>query len=86
MRLSETQVDPSPFIVETIFNVRYAETDAMGIVHHSAYVVWLEEGRSAWFRERLQDAAGLCFDGSGWLCARGDRIEYALPGFCAIWG
>ncbi len=58
MRLSETQVDPSPFIVETIFNVRYAETDAMGIVHHSAYVVWLEEGRSAWFRERLQDARG----------------------------
>jgi len=26
--------------------VRYAETDQMGIVHHSAYVVWLEEGRT----------------------------------------
>jgi acyl-CoA thioester hydrolase len=44
--------------VETTISVRYAETDAMGIVHHSAYVVWLEEGRSAWFRHRLKDPRG----------------------------
>ncbi len=31
----------------TRFRVRYAETDAAGIVHHAAYLVWLEEGRSA---------------------------------------
>ena len=30
----------------TRFRVRYAETDAAGIVHHSAYIVWFEEGRS----------------------------------------
>lgn len=30
--------------------MRYAETDQMGIVHHAAYVVWLEEGRSHWLR------------------------------------
>jgi acyl-CoA thioester hydrolase len=30
--------------------VRYAETDQMGIVHHAAHVVWLEEGRSHWLR------------------------------------
>ena len=48
----------SPLIVETTLNVRYAETDAMGIVHHSAYVIWLEEGRSAWFRKRLNDPRG----------------------------
>ena len=29
------------------FRVRYAETDAMGIVHHSNYVIWLEMGRVA---------------------------------------
>ena len=23
--------------------VRYAETDAMGIVHHASYVVWLDQ-------------------------------------------
>ena len=28
--------------------VRFAETDLMGVVHHSAYVVWLEAGRIAW--------------------------------------
>lgn len=37
-------------VVETTFHVRYAETDQMGIVHHAAYVVWLEEGRSHWMR------------------------------------
>jgi len=35
---------------ETTFYVRYAETDQMGVVHHAAYVVWFEEGRSAWMR------------------------------------
>ncbi len=28
--------------------VRFAETDLMGVVHHSAYVVWIEAGRVAW--------------------------------------
>jgi acyl-CoA thioester hydrolase len=37
-------------VVETTFFVRYAETDQMGVVHHSAYVVWFEEGRSSWMR------------------------------------
>ena len=36
--------------VTTTFHVRYAETDAMGIVHHSTYIVWFEEGRSAYMR------------------------------------
>ena len=37
-------------VIETTFRVRYAETDQMGIVHHAAYVAWLEEGRSQWMR------------------------------------
>jgi acyl-CoA thioester hydrolase len=36
--------------VETRFRVRYHETDAMGIVHHAAYITWFEEGRSAFTR------------------------------------
>jgi acyl-CoA thioester hydrolase len=32
--------------------VRYAETDAMGVVHHASYVVWLELGRSELLRAR----------------------------------
>ncbi len=30
--------------------VRYAETDAMGIVHHSRYLPWLEMGRTEFIR------------------------------------
>jgi acyl-CoA thioester hydrolase len=33
------------------FRVRFAETDAMGIVHHAAYLVYLEEGRSELSRQ-----------------------------------
>ncbi len=36
--------------VETRFRVRYFETDAMGIVHHAAYITWFEEGRSEFTR------------------------------------
>ncbi len=38
-------------VTSTSFRVRYAETDAMGIVHHSSYIVWFEEGRSHYMRE-----------------------------------
>lgn len=31
--------------------VRYAETDAMGIVHHSSYVIWLEAARVEWLEQ-----------------------------------
>lgn len=37
-------------VVETTFHVRYAETDQMGVVHHSVYPIWFEEGRSHWMR------------------------------------
>lgn len=36
--------------VETTIRVRYAETDTMGIVHHSNYIVYFEEGRSEFGR------------------------------------
>lgn len=39
-----------PFIHETSFHVRYAETDESGVVHHSTYLVWFEEGRSSFLR------------------------------------
>lgn len=38
-------------ITENSFYVRYAETDAMGVVHHASYLVYLEEGRSHYSRE-----------------------------------
>ena len=37
---------------ETEVRVRYAETDKMGIVHHSNFLVWFELGRSEFCRAR----------------------------------
>ena len=37
---------------ETQIRVRYAETDKMGIVHHSNYLVWFELARSEYCRAR----------------------------------
>lgn len=37
---------------ETVVRVRYAETDKMGIVHHSNYYIWFELGRSELCRSR----------------------------------
>lgn len=37
-----------PFEIQV--QVRYAETDAMGIVHHSSYFVWLELARVEWLK------------------------------------
>lgn len=49
---------------ETKIRVRYAETDAMGVVHHANYLVWFELGRSELcrtkgfsYREMEQDGA-----------------------------
>ena len=39
--------------VETEVKVRYAETDAQGVVYHGSYVVWFEVGRTEYC-----DAAG----------------------------
>jgi len=41
----------------TPIRVRYAETDAMGIVHHAVYPVWMELGRSDLLRELGQSYA-----------------------------
>lgn len=40
------------FVAENTFHVRYAETDAMGIVHHRNYLTYFEEGRSHYARLR----------------------------------
>jgi acyl-CoA thioester hydrolase len=54
-------------VVETSFYVRYAETDQMGVVHHSSYIVWFEEGRSAWMRAMGSNYAA--FESSGYNLA-----------------
>jgi acyl-CoA thioester hydrolase len=38
-------MEPSLFQSRLSLRPRYAETDAMGIVHHAVYAVWFEMGR-----------------------------------------
>ena len=47
--MKEARIEP-PESVSHTFRVRYAETDAMGIAHHSSYVVWMEAGRTEFMR------------------------------------
>ena len=36
---------------KTVFTARYAETDQMGIIHHSNYAVWFEAGRTDFLKK-----------------------------------
>ena len=36
----------------SIVRVRYAETDQMGVVYHTNFLVWFEVGRTEYIRER----------------------------------
>lgn len=66
------------FVSETSFHVRYAETDAMGIVHHSSYIVYFEEARSHYSRVRGMDYAD--FERSGyWLAVSEVYVRYRMP-------
>lgn len=49
MRLTlEPSLDPADYSFAHSIRPRFAETDAMGIIHHSAYAVYLEEARVAY--------------------------------------
>lgn len=38
-------------ISETTVEVRYAETDQMGVVYHANYLVWMELGRTSFIKD-----------------------------------
>jgi acyl-CoA thioester hydrolase len=40
-----------PFVCESRFRVRYAETDQMGMVYYANYLVWMEIGRTDFCRQ-----------------------------------
>jgi acyl-CoA thioester hydrolase len=50
-------IDPSKSATTSTLRVRFCETDAMGIVHHSNYLVYFETGRVEWLRRRNIDYA-----------------------------
>ncbi len=48
--MNEAPLEPTSLKVSHTFRVRYIETDAMGIVHHSSYLAWMEMGRTEFMR------------------------------------
>ena len=46
--------------------VRYAETDAQGVVHHANYLTWFEEGRSDFLRQVGMNYSS--FEEAGFFC------------------
>jgi acyl-CoA thioester hydrolase len=60
--------------------VRYAETDQMGVVHHAAYLVYLEESRTRLMRERGCSYAEMERRGCG-LPVRKAELRYLAPAF-----
>lgn len=55
---------------EIEFRVRYAETDQMGVVYHTNYLVWCEMGRTDFIRSRGMSYADI--ERSGTLLAVAD--------------
>ena len=51
MRITlEISDDPESYPFAHDLRVRFAETDAMGVAHHSSYIAWLEEARVEFLR------------------------------------
>ena len=58
--------------------VRFAETDAQGIAHHAAYVVWLEVARVGYLADHAGGYRGIQAQGVEALTT-GVHIEYRQP-------
>ena len=69
MRLAtDPSTDPAHYCFVHRVRVRFAETDAMGIVHHAAYLPYLEEARVAYL-----DAIG-----HPYAVVRAEGIDFAV--------
>jgi acyl-CoA thioester hydrolase len=65
-------------VSELEIRVRYAETDQMGVAHHSSYLVWFEAGRTEFIRDRGRSYAQI--EADGWLLVVVEvRCRYLRP-------
>jgi acyl-CoA thioester hydrolase len=64
----EPSLDPADYPYSHRIRVRFAETDAMGIVHHSRYLPYLEEARVAYLRHL----------GHPYTQLRAEGVDYAV--------
>ena len=64
----EPSLDPGAYAFVHRIRVRFAETDAMGIVHHSRYLPYLEEARVEYLRHL----------GHPYIELRAEGVDYAV--------
>jgi acyl-CoA thioester hydrolase len=57
--------DAEPLFHDVEFRVRYAETDQMGVVYHTNYLIWCEVGRTDFIRARGMSYAQMERSGVG---------------------
>ena len=60
--------------------VRYAETDAQGVVHHANYLTWFEEGRAEFLRQKGFYYSQLEREGYFVVVARA-TVDYRAPAY-----
>jgi acyl-CoA thioester hydrolase len=66
-------------IFETRLRVRYAETDQMGVVYHSNYLIWFEVGRVELLRELGFDYARMESELDTSVVVVEARVRYKAP-------
>ena len=64
---------------ETLLRVRYAETDKMGVVYHSNYVVWFEVGRVELLRQLGFEYASMEKEDDCHIPVVDLRVRYKAP-------
>jgi acyl-CoA thioester hydrolase len=47
----DPSLDPAAYSFVHSLRTRFAETDAMGVIHHASYLAYLEEARVAYLRD-----------------------------------
>ena len=55
----------NPRVTQSRLRVRYAETDAQGVVYYASYLIWFEVGRVDYLRQLGTDYTGLEAKGQG---------------------
>ncbi|MFZ4720859.1 MAG: acyl-CoA thioesterase [Ilumatobacteraceae bacterium] len=79
MRLRlEPGLDPAGYPFHHRLRVRFAETDAMGIVHHSRYLPYLEEARVEYLRHLGHPYTELREEGVDYAVLEA-FVQYRLP-------
>ena len=66
-------------MVESRVRVRYAETDQMGVVYHSNYLIWMEVGRVEYFRSSGRSYREMEADDGVLLAVAEANCRYLYP-------